>query len=113
MEIIRLNYLFSIIIAATLDFNFSNFTGQGILRAAFDPYVSIMANFTWGAIFGFIGIAIYANERSIGTATLYLILIGIFISIIFPNALMAIFALMLAFMLGVIFYRTFIQAREL
>ena len=80
-----------IILAATLDFNFTNFTSQGIFRVAFDPYVSVVGNFTWEIIFGFIGIAIYANERSIGTATLYLILIGLFISVVFPTALIGIF----------------------
>lgn len=103
----------SIIIAAALDFNFTNFTDAGILRVAFDPYVSVVGNFTWGIIFGFIGMAIYANERSIGTATLYLILIGLFISVVFPTALIGIFGLILAFVLGVIFYKTFVESRSL
>jgi len=110
LEIIR---IISLIVAATLDFNFSNFTNIGILRVAFDPYYSIVGNFLWGIIFGFIGMAIYANERSIGTATLYLILIGIFISVVFPAALIGIFGLMLAFTLATIFYKTFVQSRDI
>jgi hypothetical protein len=95
-----------------IDFNFSNFTTDGILRVAFDPYYAITGNFTWGIIFGFIGVAIYANERAIGTTSIYLILVGIFVSIIFPMALVTVLGMLLAFMLGIIFYRAFVQSRD-
>ena len=97
---------------AALDFNASNFTSDGILRVAFDPYYSILGNFTWPAIMGFIAVGLYANERSIGTITIYLILVGIFISIVFPEKVMALFGLMLAFIIGIIFYRAFVESRS-
>lgn len=93
-------------------YNFSNFTRDGIIRVAFDPYLSIFGNYLWGIIFGFIGAGLYANERSLGTATIYLILVGAFMSIVFPVAVAGIFGLLLAFLLAVIFYKAFIQVNE-
>lgn len=93
-------------------YNFSNFTRDGIIKVAFNPYLEVFGNFTWGIIFGFIGAAIYANERSIGTATIYLILVGAFMAIVFPLAVAGIFGLLLAFLLAVIFYKAFIQVNE-
>jgi len=90
-------------------FNFSNFTNQGIFRVAFQVYYSTFGNFTWGIILGFIGAGIYANERSIGTTAIYLILVGVFMSIILPLPLAGIFGLILAFMITVIFYKAFVQ----
>jgi len=99
------------IVLTTLEYNFSNFTTDGILRVAFDPYLSIFGNFTWGIIFGFIGAGLYANERSIGTIMIYLILVGIFISIILPAEFAAILGLILAFLFGTIFYLTFVKEK--
>jgi hypothetical protein len=97
---------------ASIDFNFTNFTSSGILRVGFQPYLVIFGNFTWGIIFGFIGAGLYANERSIGTITIYLILVGVFVSILFPASLIGLFGLILVFTLTVIFYKAFIQNRE-
>lgn len=110
MEILRLVIPW-IIAQASLDFNLTNFTRDGIIRVAFDPYYAIFGNFTWGVIFGFIGVALYANERSIGTITTYLIIVGIFMSIIFPSILMGLFGLILTFTIATIFYRTFIESK--
>jgi len=99
------------ILLATLDYNFSNFTTDGILRIAFDPYLSIFGNYTWGIIFGFIGAGLYANERSIGTIAIYLILVGVFISIILPVAFAAILGLILAFIFASIFYVAFVKEK--
>jgi len=98
-------------VAQSLDFNLTNFTNDGLIRVAFDPYYGIFGNFTWGVVFGFIGVAIYANERSIGTTTTYLILVGIFMSIIFPSILMGLFGLILTFLIAIIFYKTFIESK--
>ena len=95
----------------TLEYNFSNFTSDGILRIAFDPYLSIFGNYTWGIIFGFIGAGLYANERSLGTITIYLILVGVFMSIILPVAFAAILGLILAFIVGTIFYVSFVKEK--
>jgi len=93
-------------------YNFQNFTADGILRVAFDPYLSIFGNFTWGIIFGFIGAGLYASNRSLGLIITYLILVGIFMSIIFPIQVVAIFGLLLAFLLATVFYITFVEQRS-
>ena len=109
LEIITSNLF--LIVAAAIDFSLTNLTTEGILRVAFDPYYNVFGNFTWGIIFGFIGAGLYANERSIGTITTYLILVGIFGSILFPAQLIMLFGLLLAFVLSVIFYISFIESR--
>lgn len=101
-----------LVIASAVNFNFTDFTAEGILRVAFDPYYHIFGNFTWGAILGFIGAGLYANERSIGTIATYLILVGIFASILFPYDLALFFGIILAFVMGVIFYISFIESRS-
>jgi len=95
-----------------INLSFSNFTDAGIIRVAFDPYLSIFGNFTWGILFGFIGAGLYANERSIATTSIYLILVGIFFSIIFPLWIVYIFGLLLSFLLATIFYITFVKSRR-
>ena len=95
-----------------IDLSLENFTNAGIIRVAFDPYLSIFGNFTWGIIFGFIGAGLYANERSVATISIYLILVGIFFSIIFPLWVVYIFGLLLAFLLTTVFYITFVKTRR-
>lgn len=100
-----------LIVMAAIDFSLQNLTTEGILRVAFNPYISVFGNFTWGIILGFIGTGLYANERSVGTIATYLILVGIFGSILFPAQLVMLFGLLLAFTLSVIFYISFIETR--
>ena len=97
------------IILAAINLNLSNLTTDGILKAAFNPYYSIFGEFTWGIILGFIGGALYINERSIGTTTTYLILMGLFVSIIFPSHIVGLFAIILSLLLSIIFYKAFIE----
>ena len=104
--------IISYIVAVSIDLNFSNFTLGGIMRWSMGPYLGIFGNIFWGIMFGFIGGAIYANERSLGTTAAYLILVGAFTSFIFPGALVALFGILLTFIVSVILYITFIQVRE-
>lgn len=97
--------------AVSVDYNFTNFTLGGILRLAFNPYYAIFGNLTWGIIFGFIGAGIYANNRSLGTVGVYLILVGVFFSIVFPVWFIYLFGLLLSFILTTIFYVTFVENR--
>ena len=100
------------IVAASVDYNFTNFTVGGLLRVAFDPYYAIFGNLTWGIIFGFIGAGIYANNQSLGTVGIYLIIVGVFFSIVFPIWFVYIFGLLLSFILSTIFYITFVKQRR-
>jgi len=95
-----------------INLTFQNFTDGGLFRMAFNPYVHIFGEFTWGIIFGFIGAAIYVNERSISIIATYLILVGAFVSIIFPSHIVAVFGLILAFIVTVIFYQAFFTNRN-
>ena len=109
LEIITSKLFF--IVATAIDFSLTNLTTEGILRVAFDPYYAVFGNFTWGIILGFIGSALYANERSIGTIATYLILVGIFAAVLFPEELVFLFGMILAFVISVIFYVSFIESR--
>ena len=100
-----------LVVAAAIDFSLTNLTTEGILRVAFDTYYTVFGNLTWGIILGFIGAGLYANERSIGTIATYLVLVGIFASMLFPAQVVMLFGLILAFLLSVIFYISFIEVR--
>ena len=89
----------------------SNFTRDGIIKVAFNPYIAIFGSFTFGIIFGFIGAAVYVNERSISTIITYLVLIGIFFAIVLPIPIAAIFGLILVFALATVFYKAFVESR--
>jgi len=82
------------------------------MRVAFGPYLDLFGNLFWGILFGFIGGALYANERSIGTTAAYLILVAAFTGFIFPSSVVAILGLLLAFMITTILYITFVTLRE-
>ena len=98
-------------IVGAFQFNLTNITDGGLARAMFDCYRVIFGNFFWAIVFGFIGAGIYVNERSIGTIVTYLILVGIFMSIIFSTSVVAIFGVFLAFLLTVIFFKAFVDRR--
>jgi len=100
------------IVAAAINLNMSNFTRDGIIKVAFNPYVSIFGNMTWGIILGFIGAGLYANERSLATIVTYLVLVGMFFAIILPSPIVAILSLILIFAVTVILYKTFVEAKE-
>lgn len=96
-------------LVCSFQFNLTNLTDYGIARAMFWCYRELFGNFFFAIMFGFIGAGIYVNERSIGSIVTYLILVGIFMSIIFTTEVIAIFGVFLAFLLGVIFYKAFIE----
>jgi len=97
---------------AAIELNFTNFTNEGLIRAPMVPYLTIFGNLLWGILFGFIGGAVYANERSLGTSAAYLILVGAFMAFILPVPIIAIFGLLLAFIVAVILYITFVTMRS-
>lgn len=99
-------------ILAIIDLNFTDFINTGVFRIALGPYLDIFGNLFWGIIFGFIGGGIYANERSVGTTATYLILVAAFTGFIFPASVVAIFGLLLAFLIAVILYYAFVRTGE-
>lgn len=99
-----------LVVMAFIEFNLSNFS-VNMFRISFGPYIDTFGSLFFAIFFGFIGAGLYANERSIGTITTYLILIGAFMGIVMPDAVAAIFGLLLAFAIAVIFYRTFVETK--
>ena len=89
-------------------FNLTNFTAN-IFRYAFDPYLSLLGNITWGFIFGFVGAAIYVNNKSLPTIFGYLLVIGIIFSVILPAAVYSIFALVTTAVGASILYRVLVE----
>lgn len=99
-------------IIAQLFFNMSDFMGE-IMRYAFAPYLVIFGNMFWGIFFGFIGAGIYAgSERSWLPTIGYLIIIGVIFSAILDFFMIAIFGLILAFLVTVLLYNVFVEARQ-
>ena len=98
-------------IICAFQFNLTNLTDGGLARAMFECYRTIFGNFFWALVFGFIGAGIYVNERSIGSIVTYLMLLGVFVSIIFTFDVIAIFGLFLAFLLAVIFFKAFVDRK--
>jgi len=84
------------IVMVSFDFNISNFT-QNIFVWAFDPYTSLFGNITWGIIFGFLGTGMYVGSRSAPTAFTFLAIVGLIFAAILPDALVAIFVLLMTF----------------
>jgi len=71
-----------------------------------------MGNYFWGIFFGFIGAGVYARQRSILTGMVYLILVGIFFSIVLPHMFAYLLGLILAFMFTTIFYNAFVKKKQ-
>lgn len=91
-----------------INLNLSNFS-QNIFVYAFNPYVSLFGNFTWGIIFGFIGAGLFVGSGSNRTAFTYLIIVGLIFSIVLPAALIALFGLVAAFIAAAYMFKTFVK----
>ena len=98
-----------LVVMVNIGFNFTEFIDGGILRWGMVPYYVIFGNFTWGIILGFIGTGLYANERSIGTTMLYLLIVGIFFGAILPMGIVFLLGLIFTFMISVVLYKAFIE----
>ena len=85
---------------------------QSVFVYAFNPYISMFGNLTWGFIFGFIGAAVYvSSEKQYLTTLGYLVLVGlILVAADLPYAAVAIFGLITAFLVTSIIYKTFVES---
>ena len=90
-------------------YNFTEFFDTGVIKMGFDPYIQILHDFFWGIFFGFIGSAIYAQNQSKATIAGYLIIVGAFFAIVLPYAAAVIFGIILAFVMGIIFYNAVVK----
>jgi len=94
--------------------NITNFT-QNWTYYAFKPYLDIFGGLFWGMFFGFIGAAIFVSGEGDPRIYLvvagYLFIVGLIFAIALPMAIMAIFGLILTFLITNIFYKTFVEAK--
>ena len=91
------------------DFNMSNFTLHGIFRAAFDPYYAIFGSYFVGLLFGVIGVALFAEARSLAHIFGYLVIVGLFIGAVLPSLMGSVFGLITGIVFAVIFYRVYVE----
>ena len=100
---------------AQINLNLSNLTYE-IVQHSVEPYTNIFGNYFWGMFFGFIGVSIYAAGA--GDSRIYLVLIsylvgvGIIFGVILDNAVVAIFGLLLAFLISAILYKVFVETKS-
>lgn len=84
------------------------------MRYAFAPYIVLFGNFFWGIIFGFIGAGIYVSgEGPLIYLTIlgYLVIVAVIFVILLPLFLVALFGLILTFIVTVILYNTFVVGK--
>ena len=100
-----------------INLNLSNLTYE-LPRYAISPYTDLFGNMWgmfWGIFFGFMGTALYAAGT--GDSRIYLVLIsylvgvGLIFGMILDNAIIAIFGLLLAFLISAVLYKVFVEAR--
>lgn len=108
-----MNNLLTIILSTlSWDFNMSNFTRDGIIKVAFSPYTALFGSYFFGLFFGVIGIAIFAETKSIAHIFTYLVLVGVFMGVVLPSLLGAVFGIITGILLAVIFYRVYAQKKR-
>jgi len=94
--------------------NITNFT-QNWAYYSVEPYLNIFGNLFWGIFFGFIGAGIFVSGEGDSRIYLviagYLIIIGIIFGIVLPSPVLALFGLILTFIVTNIFYKTFVEAK--
>ena len=102
-------------IILTIDVNITNFTTGGWARMAVAPYIPIFGGLFWGMLFGFIGAAIYVSgegdPRIYLIITGYLFIVGLIFGIALTAPVIAIFGLILTFLVTNIFYKTFVESK--
>lgn len=102
------------LILLEINLNLSNITYE-LVRYSVTPYTNVFGDMFWGIFFGFIGTALYVagtgDSRIYLILTAYLVAVGLFFGIILDNAIVAIFGLILAFLISSIFYKAFVESK--
>lgn len=97
--------------AINISINVTQLFEDGLIKVAFGPYIAILGSVFFGVFFGFIGAGLYINEKSTGTLLGYLILVGIFCSIILHEFVVIAFGLILVFLIASVFYKAYMVER--
>ena len=101
-------------IVLIIDANITNFT-QNWSYYAMKPYLDIFGSLFWGMFFGIIGASIYVSgegdPRIYLVVLAYLFIVGLIFGIVLPMAIIAIFGLILTFLVTNVFYKTFVEPK--
>ena len=82
-------------------------------KAGFEPYTALLGNYFYALFFGFIGGAIYMGTGNIGSTLVYFFLVGIFMAMIIPALVLAIFGIISGIIIASILYYTLIAKRSM
>lgn len=97
-----------------INLNLSNITYE-LARHSVEPYTNIFGNYFWGMFFGFVGASMYAagtgDSRIYLVLIAYLVTVGIIFGVILDYAIIAIFGLLLTFLVTAVLYKVFVEAR--
>jgi len=86
----------------------SNLTSNPF-KMGFVPYTGMLGNWFFAMFFGFIGGAVYIGTGNKGALLTYLMLVGIFMTLVLPFLILTIFGLIVGFIIASILYYAFIQ----
>ena len=89
----------------------SNLTSNPF-QMGFVPYTNLVGNWFFAMFFGFIGGSVYIGTGNKNALLTYLILVGIFMTLVLPSLVLAIFGLLTGFIIASILYFAFIQKRS-
>jgi len=116
LEVLQMMSLSALVsyIVFTIDINITNFT-QNWTYHAVEPYLNIFGSLFWGILFGFIGTAIYVSgegdTRIYLIVAAYLFIVGLIFGVVLTTPIIAIFGLILTFLVTNIFYKTFVEPK--
>lgn len=88
-----------------------NLTGNPF-RMAFVPYTNLLGNYFYAMFFGFIGGAIYMGTGNIGSTLVYFILVGIFMALVIPSLILAVFGIISGIIVASILYYALVQKKS-
>ena len=96
------------------NFNASNFT-QNVVQNSLNPYLVLLGDLFWGIFFGFMIAAIYVSgdgdPKIYLSLMAFLVIIAIIFVVLLPFYLIAIFGMLLSFIVSGVLFKTFVEAR--
>jgi hypothetical protein len=82
-------------------------------KYGFEPYTSLIGNTFYALFFGFIGGAIYMGTGNTGATLVYFLLCGIFMALVIPSVVLAIFGILSGLIIASILYYALIEKRSI
>jgi len=94
------------------DLNFSNLMERGLLWQGFQPYITVIGEFFWGALLGIIAIAIYNYRNDARMALGFLMAAVIITGGIIPGGWIDFFTLILGICITGLLYEVFVVSKR-